>query len=232
MLYNLNYWINDSHGRNGATIIPPNNIIPKFRYLAANPTSQAHLNLHLFGAVTNNRPVLTSDYNNLLSRPLTSVRVGFGGESVSVLTNPYGESAGYYNYPRFINSIMGKHKLKSTFWPMGVNFTQGGNLQGNAVTCNLAVTEQFSLTFVEVPVGFPSTWTDPQNGREYTNTYSMSTVFHIETTQPFSLISWAEQFQNIPGPTAGFSIIKGRGQNTWLNAINWQQYNGRGLPNL
>jgi hypothetical protein len=192
--------------------------------------------LHLFGAVTNNKPATIKEYNSTLNatRPLSTLRVGFGGEQVSILEDPYNWGDGYSNYTRFMNSILNKHKLKSTFYPLGANFPAGPlEAPGNSIGCNFATTEQFSLTIVEVAVNFPANWLDTSvtPNRSYSNTPGLSTLHHIETTQPFSLLAWSLPYKNVPiGPIQGFSAVKGAQSATWLNSIAWPQYNGVGLP--
>lgn len=223
MLIHANHWINDSWAFDSnlvARSVPLT--IPKFRYLAwqqnqQNPTT-ASIELQLWGAVTNNRAVNVRDYkSSTSSRPLTSLRVGFGGEQVASLTNPYGFGLGYNNYPRFISSILTKHKLLSRFYPLGASYGDTGSQTGNSVGAHLATTEQFALTFLEIANNFPPTWTDPSNNNSFSFTPALSTIYHVELYHPFTLLSWALPWTN----DFGFSFIKGREVTTWSRSIAW-----------
>lgn len=238
MVVNLDYWINDSYKTGTGTT----DIIPKFKYLAspAGQSSNASITLQLWSMVANNRPIVTSEYTDTGARPLTSIKVGDtsnGGEQVAIGGDPtngyFNFGPGYINYTRFINNILKRHKLKSTFWPMGVNFTGANNLLGNSIGCNLAIPEQFSMTFVEIPSNFPSSWTDTTvtPNKTYTNTYNTSTIYHIETVQPMTLLAYVKNFQNAAtGITPGFSIIKGTRLSVINDSIVWVQYNGLTVP--
>lgn len=224
MLIHANHWINDSWAfDSNLAARSTTSVIPKFRYLTwqqnqQTPPTQASIELQLWGAVTNNRAVNVREYkSSTASRPLTSLRVGFGGEVPVVLSNPYGFGQGYNNYPRFINSIITKHNLLSQFYPLGVSFADTGSQTGNSVGARLATTEQFALTFLEVSNNFPANWTDPSTGNSFSFTPALSTIYHVELYHPFTLLSWALPWTS----DFGFSFIKGRETTTWSRSIAW-----------
>jgi hypothetical protein len=197
MIVHTKYFLNDSFSTSDA--IP--SLTNKFQYLfnLVNNTS-SYLDLELWYLRINRRVIKLSEYKTIAgstrSVPLTSIRVGFGGEPTTVspsgiLTGNPTVNSGYNNYTNFINRIFNRHGIRSRFYPMGFNYILpvGGlnyiNENNNIVGCHLSVLEDFALTFVEKPVNINDGVNIP---------YTTNTIFHIETAAPMTLKGLAAEY--------------------------------------
>jgi hypothetical protein len=193
MIVHAKYFINDSFSSSD----PINTLTSKFDYLFSNQ-NLGTLDLELWYLRINRRVIKRSEYNVSTSNsPLTSIRVGRGGQPVTTSLNIQPVSpapsvnSGYDNYTRFINNIFVRHGIGSRFFPMGKNYTPivnnsvFNNANGNIVGCHLSMLEDFALTFLEKPTDIGTT-----------NTYSTSTIFHIETASPMTLMGQTREYNS------------------------------------
>lgn len=218
MLVNSGYWINDSY----STQALESNITPKFDYIYTQANQFASLTLELWSVRVNGKIIKKSEYGTG-ARPLTSLKVGYQGESVTV-ANYFNVGLGYDNYTKFINNICKRHGLYTRFYPMGKNYNisdlNGGvlvetNIFGNHIGVSASIVEDFALTFVERPSNIDA-WTN--NNKNY-SAYNQDYIFHVESASPLSITAAAK----IYSPPFNFNIVTslyGRYQ-TLIDQISW-----------
>lgn len=199
MIVHAKYFINDSYSSSEGI----DTLTSKFDYLFPNQ-NLGTLDLELWYLRINNKVIRRSEYGvSTANTPLTALKVGLGGEPVTTGTYIQGSpsvNSGYDNYTKFINRIFTRHGISSRFFPMGKNYVPPvnnstfNNVNNNIVGCHLSILEDFALTFLEKPTNIGN--------------YSTTTIFHIETVSPMTLIGHAKEYNE---PIGFNSIISSFG---------------------
>lgn len=165
----------------------------KFNQIIDRPLGPS-LKLDLIYVNAYGRPIRASEYNTT-SRPLSSITVN--KNTITTLQRFNGYGAGFSSYTNFMNAIMQRHGLNSRFWSMGpANPSDSGPL---GIVCNLSLTEEFALTFVETPTNI--------------NNFTSSFIYHIETMTPMSVRSYVDRVEG------GFGGLKSNIESAIINGI-------------